>query len=456
MQSVDSVLSMIGNTPLLELTKLDTGCCRLFVKMENQNPAGSIKDRIGLAIINAAEKDGRLKPGGTIVEATAGNTGLGLALVAAQKGYNSILVIPDKMSPDKIRHLRALGAEVVLTRSDVEKGHPEYYQDLAAKIVNETPGAFFASQFDNPANPEAHATGTGPEIWEQMDGKVDALVAGVGSGGTISGVGKYLKSKNPRVKVIVADPVGSIIAPAVNSGEIQYNGGSWLVEGIGEDFVPENLNLQIIDEGIVVPDKEAFQTVNDLLRVEGILAGSSAGTLVAGALKWCRKQTTPLNAVTFICDTGNKYLSKAFEHGWLQEQGLIDQKKYGDLRDLVTNRADAGRVIYVSPRDTINTAYNRMRANEVSQLPVIENKKILGVLDEEDVLAAAYKNREIFSRNVAEHMNSNLDLVDIGMGTAELMTLFAKNKVAIVMDNDQFVGMITRVDLINHLRRSVG
>ena len=305
MQSVDSVLSMIGNTPLLELTKLDTGCCRLFVKMENQNPAGSIKDRIGLAIINAAEKDGRLKPGGTIVEATAGNTGLGLALVAAQKGYNSILVIPDKMSPDKIRPLRALGAEVVLTRSDVEKGHPEYYQDLAAKIVNETPGAFFASQFDNPANPEAHATGTGPEIWKQMDGKVDALVAGVGSGGTISGVGKYLKSKNPRVKVIVADPVGSIIAPAVNSGEIQYNGGSWLVEGIGEDFLPENLNLQIIDEGIVVPDKEAFQTVNDLLRVEGILAGSSAGTLVAGALKWCRKQTTPLNAVTFICDTGN-------------------------------------------------------------------------------------------------------------------------------------------------------
>ena len=456
MQIVNSVLSMIGNTPLLELTKMDTGCCKLFVKMENQNPAGSIKDRIGLAIINAAEKEGKLKPGGTIVEATAGNTGLGLALVAAQKGYKSILVIPDKMSPDKIRHLRALGAEVILTRSDVEKGHPEYYQDLASKIVKETPGAFFASQFDNPANPEAHAKGTGPEIWEQMNGNVDAIIAGVGSGGTITGVGQYLKSKNPQIKVIVADPVGSIIAPAVNTGEIKYKGGSWLVEGIGEDFVPENLNLDIIDEGIIVPDKEAFQTVNDLLRVEGILAGSSAGTLVAGALKWCRKQSEPLNAVTFICDTGNKYLSKAFEYGWLQEQGLIEQNKFGDLRDLVTNRADAGRVIYVSPNDTINTAYNRMRANEVSQLPVIENEKILGVLDEEDVLTAAYKDRKIFNNNVSEHMNTKLDLVDISMGTPELMTLFAENKVAIVMNKDKFIGMITRVDLINHLRKSVG
>ena len=456
MQIVNSVLSMIGNTPLLELTKMDTGCCKLFVKMENQNPAGSIKDRVGLAIINAAEKEGKLKPGGTIVEATAGNTGLGLALVAAQKGYKSILVIPDKMSPDKIRHLRALGAEVILTRSDVEKGHPEYYQDLASKIVKETPGAFFASQFDNPANPEAHAKGTGPEIWEQMNGNVDAIIAGVGSGGTITGVGQYLKSKNPQIKVIVADPVGSIIAPAVNTGEIKYKGGSWLVEGIGEDFVPENLNLDIIDEGIIVPDKEAFQTVNDLLRVEGILAGSSAGTLVAGALKWCRKQSEPLNAVTFICDTGNKYLSKAFEYGWLQEQGLIEQNKFGDLRDLVTNRADAGRVIYVSPNDTINTAYNRMRANEVSQLPVIENEKILGVLDEEDVLTAAYKDRKIFNNNVSEHMNTKLDLVDISMGTPELMTLFAENKVAIVMNKDKFIGMITRVDLINHLRKSVG
>ena len=455
MDAANSILSMIGNTPLLELTKMDTGPCRLFVKMENQNPAGSIKDRIGLSIIEAAERDGRLKPGGTIVEATAGNTGLGLALVAAQKGYRLVLVIPDKMSAEKIRHLRALGAEVRLTRSDVPKGHPEYYQDMAAKIVAETPGAFWASQFDNPANPEAHETTTGPEIWQQMNGQVDALVAGVGSGGTITGTGRYLKAMNPNVKVVVADPVGSVVAPAVETGEVKYDGGSWLVEGIGEDFIPDNLDLAVIDDGVVVSDREAFQTVNELLRVEGILAGSSAGTLVAGALAWCRRQSTPKNVVTFICDTGNKYLSKAFEDGWLQEQGLIDRPRHGDLRDLVMNRADAGRVIFVGPGDTVNTAYNRMRANEVSQLPVIDGTRVVGVLDEEDILAAAYGDTDVFDNAVAKHMTDSLDVIDIRSDTAQLMALFAANKVAIVMDGAQFVGMITRVDLINHLRQSV-
>ncbi|HEY9567894.1 MAG TPA: cysteine synthase family protein [Thalassobaculum sp.] len=321
---VNSVLRMIGNTPMLELTKLDAGPCRLFVKLENQNPAGSIKDRIGLAMIEAAEKDGRLRPGGTIVEATAGNTGLGLALVAAQKGYRLILVIPDKMSADKIRHLRALGAEVRLTRSDVPKGHPDYYQDMAERIVKETPGAFWASQFDNPANPLAHETTTGPEIWAQMDGRVDALVAGVGSGGTITGTGRYLKSRNPALKVVVADPAGSVVAEAAATGRVKYEGGSWLVEGIGEDFIPPNLDLSVIDEGVTVTDKEAFAAVNDLLRTEGILAGTSSGTLLAGALRWCRRQTAPLRVVTFVCDTGNKYLSKAFDEAWLADQGLLD------------------------------------------------------------------------------------------------------------------------------------
>ena len=324
MEPADTVLGLIGNTPMLELTRLDAGPCRLFVKLENQNPGGSIKDRIGLAMIEAAERDGSLREGGVIVEATAGNTGLGLALVAARKGYRLILVIPDKMGLDKIRHLRALGAEVQLSRSDVPKGHPEYYQDMAERIVAETPGAFWASQFDNPANPLAHETTTGPEIWEQMGGDVDALVAGVGSGGTITGTGRFLKRMNPELRVVVADPVGSVVAPAVRTGIVNYEGGSWLVEGIGEDFIPDNLDLSVIDDAEIVPDAEAFAAINTLLSEEGILAGSSSGTLLAGALRWCRRQTAPKRVVTFVCDTGNKYLGRAFDPTWMVEQGLVE------------------------------------------------------------------------------------------------------------------------------------
>jgi len=452
-----SVLQMIGDTPMLELTRMDAGPCRLFAKLENQNPAGSIKDRIGLAIIEAAERDGRLRPGGTIVEATAGNTGLGLALVASQKGYRLILVIPDKMSADKIRHLRALGAEVRLTRSDVPKGHPEYYQDMAERIVQETPGAFWASQFDNPANPRAHETTTGPEIWAQMDGDVDALVAGVGSGGTITGTGRYLKSRNPALKVVVADPAGSVVAEAAATGRVKYEGGSWLVEGIGEDFIPPNLDLSVIDEGVTVTDKEAFAAVNELLRTEGILAGTSSGTLLAGALRWCRRQTAPLRVVTFVCDTGNKYLSKAFDEAWLSDQGLLDRPAAGDLRDLIARRADQGRVISVGPQDTINTAYNRMRANDVSQLPVMDGDRIVGLLDEEDLLMAVHECADCFQDTVDRHMTGRLDTLPSTAETSALLPLFKADKVAIVEDvQGRFLGMVTKVDLINHLRRKLG
>lgn len=451
-----SVLQMIGNTPMLELTHLDAGPCRLFVKLENQNPAGSIKDRIGLAMIEAAEADGRLKPGGVIVEATAGNTGLGLALTASQKGYKLILVIPDKMSADKIRHLRALGAEIRLTRSDVPKGHPEYYQDMAERIVAETPGAFWASQFDNPANPLAHETGTGPEIWEQMDGDIDAFVAGVGSGGTISGCGRYLKSRNPKIRIVAADPEGSVVARAAETGEVKYEGGSWLVEGIGEDFIPPNLDLSVIDDGVTVSDKEAFAATNELLRVEGILGGSSTGTLLAGALKWCRAQTEPKRVVTFVCDTGNKYLSKAFDDAWLVEQGLADRPSFGDLRDLIVRRADEGRVISVGPEDTLNTAYNRMRANDVSQLPVLHDGEIIGLLDEEDLMMAVHDHVDCFGDPVSKHMTGELETIAASAPVDDLVPLFRSAKVAIVKDGSHFLGIITKVDLINHMRRKLG
>jgi cystathionine beta-synthase len=287
--------------------------------MESLNPFGSIKDRVGLKMIEDAESQGLLKEGSTIIESTAGNTGLGLALAAKLKGYKLILVIPDKMSEEKIMHLEAMGVEIIMTRSDVENGHPEHYQSIAENLLKTTPNSFFANQFENESNPKVHFETTGPEIWEQMEGNIDAFVAGVGTGGTISGVGAFLKSKNSDIKVVVADPVGSVVADAVNTGEYQYDGGSWSVEGIGEDYIPKNLNLDVIDEGIYVSDVEAFKTIDLLLQKEGILAGSSCGTLVNAAVKWCKNQDEAKTVVTLICDTGNKYLSKAFNKEWIKK-----------------------------------------------------------------------------------------------------------------------------------------
>ena len=315
----DNVLEMIGNTPVLKINNIDTGKCDLYVKMESLNPFGSIKDRVGLKMIEDAESQGLLKEGSTIIESTAGNTGLGLALAAKLKGYKLILVIPDKMSEEKIMHLEAMGVEIIMTRSDVENGHPEHYQSIAENLLKTTPNSFFANQFENESNPKVHFETTGPEIWKQMEGNIDAFVAGVGTGGTISGVGAFLKSKNSDIKVVVADPVGSVVADAVNTGEYQYDGGSWSVEGIGEDYIPKNLNLDVIDEGIYVSDVEAFKTIDLLLQKEGILAGSSCGTLVNAAVKWCRKQAEAKTVVTLICDTGNKYLSKAFNKEWIKK-----------------------------------------------------------------------------------------------------------------------------------------
>ncbi|HIG60296.1 MAG TPA: pyridoxal-phosphate dependent enzyme [Porticoccaceae bacterium] len=450
-----SLLSMIGNTPMLKLTAFDTGPCELFVKLESQNPGGSIKDRVGLAIIEEAEKSGELKPGGTIIEATAGNTGIGLALVAAIKGYKIILVIPDKMSREKILHLEGLGAEIILTRSDVPEGHPEYYQDLARKVVAETPGSFLANQFSNPANPMIHRTTTGPEIWEQMDGKLDAVVAGVGSGGTITGLAEFFQEKDPNVQMVAADPEGSIVADAVIKGSFSYEGGSWLVEGVGEDFIPDNLNVDILHDAEVVTDKEAFQTLQVLIREEGVLGGSSTGTLVAGAVKWCQKQTTPKRVVTFICDTGNKYLSKAFNKSWLHDNDLLEVKTAGDVTDLINRRADQGDMISVSVSDTLLTAYKRMRASDISQIPVLDGEQLVGVLDEEDLLFNVSKSKTSFTQPVTDFMVTELDVLPVGASEEELLNTLTQGKVAIIYDGDTFVGFITKVDLINHYRTKI-
>ena len=314
-------LDLIGNTPIVEIKCFETGASRLFLKLENQNPSGSIKDRIGQSIIETAEQQGRLTPGATLIEATAGNTGLGLALVALKKGYKLILVIPDKMSCEKITHLKALGAKIVMTRSDVAKGHPEYYQDYALRLSRETENSFFVNQFCNLANPLAHTKTTGPEIWEQMDGQVDTIVVGVGSGGTLRGLTDYFKTKPTPPEFVLADPKGSILADYVMTGT-HDTPGSWFVEGIGEDFVPELCDFSLVKAAYTITDAEAFAAIRALLKKEGILAGTSSGVLIAAAVQYAQQQTTAKNIVTFVCDTGNKYLSKVYNDDWMRERGF--------------------------------------------------------------------------------------------------------------------------------------
>lgn len=448
-----NVLESIGNTPLTELRRFDTGPCRLFVKLENQNPGGSIKDRIGLSMIEAAEKDGSIEAGGTLVEATAGNTGLGLALVAAQKGYRLLLVIPDKMSQEKIFHLRAMGAEIVLTRSDVGKGHPEYYQDMAARLAGERNNAFFVNQFGNPANPKAHEEGTAPEIWEQMDHDLDAVICGVGSGGTITGLSRFFERVAPEVKIVLADPAGSVLAEYVRTGEVGEVTGSWEVEGIGEDFIPPVSDLSRVCEAFTITDNEAFDTARDLLRTEGIMAGSSSGTLIAAALRYCRAQDAPQRVVTFVCDSGNKYLSKMFNDYWMIDQGYIRRERRGDLRDLITRSHREDATVTVSPDDELMTAYTRMKLSDVSQLPVLEDDLIVGIIDESDILLSVFDREEQFTQPIRGAMTRNLETIDASAPVENLLPIFVRGHVAIVMDGENFLGLITRIDLLNYLRR---
>jgi cystathionine beta-synthase len=447
-----AILSLIGNTPLVEITRIDTGPCQLFVKLENQNPTGSIKDRVALAMIEAAEREGKLKPGGTVIEATAGNTGLGLALIAGAKGYRIILVIPDKMSQEKIAHVRALGAEVRLTRSDVTRGHPEYYQDVAAKLTTEIPGAFYVNQFGNPANPLAHETTTGPEIWEQMNHNLDAVVVGVGSGGTLTGLGRFFKKVKPDVEMILADPTGSILYEWVKTGKLE-KAGAWAVEGIGEDFVPDIADMSLVRDAFEVDDIESFAVARELLAKEGILAGSSTGTLLGAALRYCRQQKTKKRVVSFVCDTGNKYLSKMFNDFWMAEQGFVQRPSQGDLRDLISHRAEKGEVISVGPGDTLLTAFKRMRSSDVSQLPVVNGEgRAVGIIDESDLLVKVHRDPTTFNDLVKDAMTDRLETLSPSASIADLSAVFDRGRVAIVMEGDTFLGLITRVDLLSYLR----
>ena len=453
--SQPALFSLIGNTPLVEVTRIDTGPCRLFLKLESQNPGGSIKDRIGRAMIEAAEADGRLKPGGVVVEATAGNTGLGLALVARIKGYRVVLVVPDKMAIEKVLHLKALGAEIHLTRSDVGKGHPEYYQDYAARLAAEIPGAWFADQFNNPANPRAHETTTGPELWEQSGHALDAIVVGVGSSGTLTGLSKYFSRVQPNLEFVLADPKGSILADYINTGVLRDDAGSWAVEGIGEDFIPAIADLSRVKKAYTIDDHESFNTARLLLSQEGILAGSSSGTLLATALRYCREQTTPKNVVTFVCDTGTRYLTKVYSDGWMADQGLLVRPKLGDLRDLIGRRFDDGDVVTVAPGDTLMTAFNRMRSADLAQLPVIDRGQLAGMIDESDVLLQVAHEPAKFQSLVSSTMTAQLTTLRPDASMQQLRDILDRGLTAVISDEQRFYGLITRFDLLNHLRRTV-
>ncbi len=449
---MSSSLGLIGNTPLVRIDAFDSGPCELFLKLESQNPGGSIKDRMAVSMIEAGERAGDVRPGTTLVEATAGNTGIGLALVAAAKGYRLILTIPDKMSQEKIAHCRALGAEVVLTRSDVDANHPDHYVNRATQIARETPGAWHVNQFKNPANPLAHETTTGPEIWQQMEHRVDAVVCGVGSGGTMTGLSRFFARVQPAAEMVLADPLGSALAGYVRTGRYGPN-GSYLVEGIGQSSVPDIADLTRVRTAYSIPDSESMQMTRELLRKTGILAGPSTGTLLAAALRYCREQSQPKRVVTFACDTGAKYLSKVFNDYWMMDQGFMQPPASGGIRDLITRRYDAGAVITVGPDDTLLTAFRRMKMADVSQVPVMQNGRCVGVLDESDLLVAVHNDERRFSEPVRNAMTTRLETVSPDASIGDVYRILDRGLIALVVEGERFVGLITRTDLLNHLRR---
>ncbi|HYL02810.1 MAG TPA: pyridoxal-phosphate dependent enzyme [Steroidobacteraceae bacterium] len=451
--SYGNVLEMIGHTPLMAVRHLDTGPCQLFLKLENQNPGGSIKDRVGLYLIEDAERSGRIRPGYTLIEATAGNTGLGLALVAAQKGYRLVLAIPDKMSQEKIFHLRAMGAEVVMTRSDVSKGHPEYYRDVAERLARETPESCFVNQFGNPANALAHEQTTAPEIFAQMDGRLDAVICGAGTGGTLAGLTRFFARTAPAVELVLADPVGSGLASYATTGKLPEKMTPWLVEGIGGDSVPPVADFSRVSATYSIPDAEAFRTCRELLRREGVIGGTSTGTLLAAALRYCRAQRARKRVVTFVCDSGNKYLSKVYNDYWMLDQGFIERERHGDLRDLILRRHKDRAAVTVNATETVLAAYRRMKLYDVSQVPVLDNGRIVGIVDEEDILLEVFENPQHFNEPVTQAMASHLVTVPVDAPVSRLMEIFRRGMVAIVMHEGEFQGLVTRIDLLNWLRR---
>jgi cystathionine beta-synthase len=442
-----SILSAIGRTPLIPLRRMATGVsARILLKLESLNPGGSIKDRVGVAMVEEAERRGWLQPGGTIIEATAGNTGVGLALAAAVKGYRCIFVLPDKMSGEKIQLLRAYGAEIVVTPTSVPPDSPESYNGVADRLAREIPGAWRPNQFANLANPEVHYRSTGPEIWEQTAGTITAFVAGVGTGGTISGVGRYLKERNPEIKVVGADPEGSVL-----SGDAPK---PWKVEGIGEDFMPKTLNGQMVDDWVRVGDEESFRTARELARREGVLVGGSAGTAVAAALRYARRLSAEDVVVVLCPDTGRNYLSKFHDDAWMAENHLLGDDPVAEtVGDLLRTRGGRS-LVPVGPDASIAEAVERMQASGISQLPVLRNGKGVGSIQEVTLARLLHDGSDPTHVRVGDVMARPLPQLDVAVHLDEAYRLLlAGNSGVLATVGGSVVDIITRIDLITYWNR---
>jgi cystathionine beta-synthase len=452
----DSVLETMGWTPLIRLTRVTRGLrTPVWAKAEIYNPGGSVKDRIGMPIIEKAERDGSLKPGGTIVEGTSGNTGVALAIAAALKGYRCIFTMPDKMSQEKVRLLKAYGAEVVITPTAVPPDHPDSYVMTAKRIAHETPNAILANQFYNQANPDAHYATTGPELWEQTQGKITHLVCGAGTGGTITGAGRYLKEKNPKIQLVCGDPVGSILAEMWRSGGTnKLEGVPYKVEGIGQDKIPDTLDLKLIDEFQTVSDREAFAMARRLTREEGLFAGGSSGLLAHVALSVARRINDPeACVVTFLCDTGERYLSKLYNDEWMRENQMMDAEKVtlGHLLDVKGERSPAG-VISTSPGATVRQALRLMSQHDVSQLPVMDGKDCVGSVSESVLSVRGLEDVKVLEQTVGNTMDSPFPVVDADHSMDAIVKLLSKsNPAVLVREKGEIRGIVTRSDMMHYL-----
>ena len=447
------VLETIGWTPVIRLNKVTRGLrTPVYAKAEFFNPGGSVKDRIGLAMIEAAERDGRLKPGGLIVEATSGNTGVGLALAAAVKGYRCIFTMPDKMSQEKARLLRALGAEVIITPTAVPPDHPDNYIMKGRAIAAAHDNAIFADQHYNPVNPEVHYRTTGPEIWEQTEGKVTHFVCAPGTGGTVSGAGRFLKEKNPKIRVVAGDPVGSIYTEYART-HTKGEGQPYKVEGIGGDKIPTSLHFDVIDEWMFVTDKDAMLMARRLAKEEGLFVGGSTGVNVVSALEVARRIDDPQACVlTILADTGERYLTKVYNEEWLRENQLVDDERPTVGRLIAAKKSDAPPVIHVAPEASVRQALNLMSTYNVSQLPVLEDSDGVGAVSEQALMARALGEPKILDSPVREVMDAPFPVVDSESPIAQMATLLSRTTPAALVRRDgTVVGIVTRYDLLHQL-----
>jgi cystathionine beta-synthase len=452
MKAYDNILGLIGNTPLVRiknLTKQHKIKAQIYGKMESLNPGYSVKDRIGVSMIDWAEREGVLKKGGTIIEATSGNTGIGLALTAAVRGYRCIFVLTDKVSVEKVRYLKAMGADVVVVPASAKPGTPEHYHETARRIHQQTPNSFYPDQYEHPANPQAHYVTTGPEIWNDTDGKVTHFVAGIGTGGTISGTGRYLKEQDPRIKVIGADPYGSIFKTFKESGRVP-EATPYLVEGIGQSLPIGNADINVIDEIVNVTDRESFDLARQLTRREGIFCGGSTGTNFAAALKVARDLDESAVVVFIVCDTGEHYLSKFHSDEWMKEKLLLEpQRITAGLIAETKNGTSPAELVFVTPDETVEAALARMNENGVTQLPVLDDHRSVGSVKESALLQKLLGDRELMTAKVTDVMDKSFPVVDVDTSFTDIKQKLQRHPAVLIEDFKRITAIITRSDVLD-------